>query len=118
MTASCPGRAGGNDTTPGLQLLDSPSSINRRVSAHKVPTKQRRVVEALLVGPLTTFQAEKAPVFDHCLPSTISELRKTGFSISARMITVAGYSGLPARIAEYTLASECRDRAAKWIGVQ
>jgi hypothetical protein len=73
------------------------------------------VLSALLAGSLTTFQAERAPVFDHCLPSTISELRKSGFSIATRIVTVAGYHGLPARIAEYNLAPESRDRAGRAV---
>ena len=85
------------------------STIRCPISAKHCPLS--RLVKALLAGPLTTFQAEKAPVFDHCLPSTISELRKSGFAIAARMIAVAGYSGLPARIAEYSLTPEYRERA-------
>jgi hypothetical protein len=114
LTLPCPGSAAGNSTAPGLEGTNSAPSIPQAEAAHK----RDRVLRALLAGPLTTFQAEKAPVFDHCLPSTVSELRKAGFVIATRIVTVAGYHQLPARIAEYTLAAESRDRAARVIGQQ
>jgi hypothetical protein len=113
MTLPCPGGAAGNSTAPGLEGKDSNGSIPQAGAAHK----RDRVLGALLAGPLTTFQAEKAPVFDHCLPSTVSELRKAGFIIATRIVTVSGYHGLPARIAEYTLAADSRGRAARAIGL-
>jgi hypothetical protein len=65
-----------------------------------------------LEGPLHRFQAESDPVYDHCLPSTISELRKLfGLSFHVRTVRLPGYAGRGAYVAEYTLADESVARA-------
>ncbi len=78
--------------------------------------KYQRVLKRLLDGPLHRFEAEKFPVSDHCLPSTISELRKRGVSFDVVMIRLPGYGGLGANVAQYTLAQDSRARALQLIG--
>lgn len=112
MTAESCGPAGGSNAGKGLGQHNNGSIISDSAAAHK----RDRVLLALLRGPLDTFQAERAPVFDHCLPSTISELRKSGLSIHTTMIEVTGYAGLPVRIAQYTLDPKSRERAARTVG--
>lgn len=113
MTSPYPGGAAGNSTAPGLERTDS----NGRVPRTETALKRHRVLRALLAGPLTTFQAEKAPVFDHCLPSSISELRnKDRVGIVSTRITVPGYGGHPAHIARYELTEAGRVTAEKMLG--
>tara|TARA_B100002003_G_C13706082_1_gene354676 strand:+ start:195 stop:533 length:339 start_codon:yes stop_codon:yes gene_type:complete len=46
------------------------------------PTKIARVLYHLATGgSLNSIEAEKAPLFDHCLPSTIADLKKYGLEI-------------------------------------
>ena len=83
----------------------------QRDAAHKATPKKVRLLTALLEGPKTSFELEKAPIFDHCANSTVSELRKAGVEILTEMISVPGYGGEPARIARYSLTPKARDRA-------
>lgn len=86
-------------------------------AAHKPPLKWVRVLRRLLEGPLHRFDAEKFPVSDHCLPSTVSELnRRNGISITSKLIRLPGYSRAGAYVAEYSLAEESRQAAYKLIG--
>lgn len=78
--------------------------------------KYQRVLKRMLSGPLHRFEAEKFPVSDHCLPSTISELRKRGIHFDVEMIRLPGYGGLGANVAQYTLAEESLPRALQLIG--
>lgn len=80
--------------------------------------KYQRVLKRLLDGPLHRFEAEKFPVSDHCLPSTISELRKRGVDFHVKMVRLPGYAGLGANVAQYSLAAESRDQAIALIGGQ
>lgn len=94
-----------------------PDKTNSGVSIPRSRTalKKHRVIRALLAGPLHRFQAEQFPVSDHALPSTVSELRKDGLEIVARRITVAGYAGQAAHLAEYRLAPESRQKALQLL---
>lgn len=112
MSGWRPGDAAGHSTAPGLEVAES----EVRIAPASAARKRDRVLSALLRGPLSTFQAERGPVWDHCLPSSISELRKAGLEISTKIITVAGYHGLPARIAEYHLVPTSRALAARMVG--
>jgi hypothetical protein len=96
----------------GQDLQNSPSKSNQDGAA----LKYQRVLQRLLDGPLHRFAAEKFPVSDHCLPSTISELRKRGVDFKVKMVRLPGYAGLGANVAEYTLAAESRNRALELIG--
>lgn len=80
--------------------------------------KYKRVLRALLAGPLHRFEAEKFPVSDHCLPTTISELKKRGFNIHSQLIRLPGYGGQGAHVAQYSLAPESRALALSLVGVQ
>jgi hypothetical protein len=83
----------------------------------KILHKWQRVVLRMLEGPLHRMEAEKAPVFDHCLPSTISELKKNfGLVIHARMVRLPGYAGLGAHVAEYRLDEQSFERARDLLG--
>lgn len=78
--------------------------------------KYQRVLKRLLEGPIHRFEAEKFPVSDHCLPSTISELKKRGVEIHAQTIRLPGYGRQGAHVAQYTLAAESRALALELIG--
>lgn len=78
--------------------------------------KWQRVLTALLDGPQTSRQLEREPTFDHCAPSTASELRRKGLPIVTEMIEVAGYAGEPARIARYSLDPTGREHALRLLG--
>lgn len=110
IVESGPGAPG--SATTGPKQNDSTSIITDCGSA----LKKHRVIRALLAGPLHRFQAEKFPVSDHALPSTVSELRKDGLEIIAKRITVPGYGGQAAHLAEYHLAPESRQKALQIIG--
>ena len=90
---------------------NSAASLPLIEAAHNVPTKQARVLRALLARPATSFELERAPVFDHCANSTVAELRRQGFGIQTEMVTVPGYGGRSARIARYHLHLESRAAA-------
>lgn len=85
-------------------------------AAHKPPAKKFRLLAAIVDGPKTSFELEKAPVFDHCANSTVSEWRKQGLDIRTEMVTVAGYAGESAHIARYSLAPASLDRALRLLG--
>lgn len=107
------GPASGSDAGAGR----TQQSIGGESFAHgETALKKHRVIRALLAGPLHRFQAERFPISDHALPSTISELRRDGLDIDARRITVAGYGGKAAHLAEYTLAPESRSKAIRMLG--
>lgn len=83
----------------------------------QVPLKRQRVVRRLLEGSLHRFQAERDPVYDHCLPSTISELRKVfGLDFHVRTVRLLGYAGRGAYVAEYSLAQESVSDARRLVG--
>lgn len=70
----------------------------------KIPLKRQRVVRRLLKGPLHRFDAEKHPVYDHCLPSTVSELKSQfGLVIHATTLRLPGYAERGAYVALYRL---------------
>lgn len=73
------------------------------------------MLRALLDGPLNRFEAERYPVSDHVLNSTVSELKKRGLEIYAQMIRLPGYGGQGAHVAEYRLAESSRQRALQLI---
>jgi hypothetical protein len=82
----------------------------------KILHKWQRVTKRLLAGPVHRMEAEKAPVFDHCLPSTISELKKDfGLVIHARMIRLPGYARLGAHVAEYRLDEQSMELARQLV---
>lgn len=94
----------------------NPAIQSRSVGALKPEPKYARVLRRLLEGPLHRFDAEKFPVSDHTLPSTVSELKRRGVTIQARLIRLPGYGGNGAHVAEYSLAEESRARALQIIG--
>ncbi|WP_308364310.1 MULTISPECIES: hypothetical protein [unclassified Microbulbifer] len=79
----------------------------------KDPTKLERVLAYLATGrSLHRFEAERE-VNDHCLPSTMSEI-KHGLCIPYRVRyeTVPGWHGHPTRVARYWLGRE--EQAQAW----
>jgi len=67
-------------------------------------TKKAAIVEALRHGSLNRFQAER--IGDHCLPSTISELRAEGYLIHAHAEQVMTRFGRNVRVKRYCLLAE------------
>lgn len=89
------------------------------MSGHGSERKWIRVVRRMLMGPCTRFQAEHWPTSDHCLPSTIAELRKRyGLEIHAETIVVPGFEGSPTRVSSYSLSPTSRKRALELITAQ
>lgn len=86
------------------------------VAALKPEPKYCRVLRRLLEGPLHRFEAEKHPVSDHVLNSTVSQLKKRGLEINSKLICLPGYSGEDAYVALYELAAESRQKALQLIG--
>jgi hypothetical protein len=84
----------------------------------KIPTKWKRVLEALLTGrTVNRFEAER-PVHegglsDHCLPSTVSDLQRKGIRIERRQETVRGYMGAPCECARYWIDLQDAANVAK-----
>jgi hypothetical protein len=101
----------------GPQVRPSNTKCTDELAALKPRAKKLRLLKALLDGPKTSFELEKAPVFDHCPNSTVSEWRKRGLEIHTEMVVVSGYGGEPAHIARYSLAPEARDRALGLVEV-
>jgi hypothetical protein len=99
-------------TGNGLTLTERTPTV----IAEPCALKYVRVLKRLLEGPLHRFEAEKFPVSDHCLPSTISELRKRGIDFNVKTIRLPGYAGQGANVAEYTLADQSRELALELIG--
>jgi hypothetical protein len=86
-------------------------TLHLPLAAGKPLPKKIRVLQQLLTTPLNRFDAEKYPVSDHCLPSTVSELKKKGLTIHCQLICVAGFDGGVAHIAEYRLDPLSRETA-------
>lgn len=84
-------------------------------AALKPEPKYVRVLRRLLQGPLHRFEAERYPVSDHVLNSTIAELKKRGLDIKSERIQLPGYSGADANVALYELTEESRQRALQLI---
>ena len=55
------------------------SSARNGIESSAAPTKEEEVLRALYVGSLNRFEAER--IGDHCLNSTIAELRGKGIQI-------------------------------------
>lgn len=87
----------------------------QHVAALKPEPKYCRVLRRLLDGPLHRFEAEKFPVSDHVLNSTISELKKRGLGINSTLICLPGYSRAGAYVALYSLDPESRQKALQLI---
>lgn len=101
----------------GLGSNDSAVNSLHHRAAHKSQLKWERTLRAILGGPKNSFELEKAPVFDHCPNSTVSELKKRhGLVIVTNMIRVPGYANEGAMIAEYHLADESKAKAAALLG--
>ncbi len=76
--------------------LTERATIDQQNNNIKPPTKLERVLIALLTnGSLNRLEAEKAPIFDHALNTTMScELgRRLGLTFSSTPEKCIGYSG-------------------------
>ncbi|HEY4370269.1 MAG TPA: hypothetical protein VGN07_23760 [Steroidobacteraceae bacterium] len=94
----------------------NPAIETQSAGALKPELKYVRVLRRLLTGPLHRFEAERYPVSDHVLNSTVSELKKRGVSISSSLIHLPGYSRAGCYVALYTLEESSRLRALQLIG--
>ncbi|WP_237055367.1 hypothetical protein [Microbulbifer sediminum] len=101
-----------NRTAPAQGGPDTADSkVN--ISTPKDPTKLERVLAYLANGrSFNRFEAERE-VNDHCLPSTMSEI-KHGLRIPYRVRyeSVPGWHGHPTRVARYWLGQE--EQAQAW----
>lgn len=93
------------------------ASVSHSVAARKASSKKwQRVLSALLDGPRTSRELERAPVFDHCAHSTASELKKKGIEVLSEPVVIPGYAGEPARVARYSIAPASVQRARALLG--
>jgi len=111
-------RAPVSGITGGARIINKGNSAiaSQSVGALKPLPKYVRVLQRLLEGPLHRFEAEKYPVSDHVLNSTVSELKRRGLEIHSKLIHLPGYSRAGVYVAEYTLATESRQRALQLVG--
>lgn len=99
--------SGGDAGAPtGIEATREINDSAAKIAQETAALKYLRVLRRLLEGPLHRFEAERYPVSDHVLNSTVSELKKRGLVIHSKLIRLPGYSGLGANVAEYTLAPE------------
>ena len=78
-----------------------------------VVAKYKRVLRFMLEhGSITRLQAERQPVYDHCLNSTISEMiRRHGLVFESVVEKRSGYGGIVATYKRYSVAESCLDAA-------
>lgn len=96
----------------------SKSNVCTESTPSKPELKWRRVLGAFYAGcSLNRFEAERAPINDHCLHSTVSELEGRGVRIERKPEVVRGYMGEPTYMKRYWLAPEARERAAELLGI-
>lgn len=86
-------------TTAQGNFNGSTNTIARTTAAHK----WQRFLRAILDHPHTSRELEREPVFDHVAHSTAAELRRKGVALHTEIIEIAGYAGLPARVARYSI---------------
>lgn len=67
-------------------------------------SKEKRILMLLKKGSLNRFEAEKHG--DHCLPSTVSILKKKGYSISSHMEKVPNRFGGKTSVKRYYIQPE------------
>lgn len=65
------------------------------------PSKASVIAEALLAGSLNRFEAED--LGDHVLPSTVSELRKSGITVHGAWEKVGTRFGVEAKVMRYSI---------------
>ncbi|MBV0932369.1 hypothetical protein [Marinobacterium weihaiense] len=85
------------------------SEHNRKLAA-----KYKRVLRFMLEhGSITRLQAEKPPVFDHCLPSTVSceLIRRHGLVINSVLVKHSGFGGVMTSYKQYSVAESSMDAA-------
>lgn len=101
----------------GREYQECTGNFAQTKCAHKSEPKYRRTLRALLESPKNSFELEKAPTFDYCANSTVSELKKRyGLDITAQLIRLPGYDGRGVYVAEYRIADGSRQRALRLIG--
>nr|WP_320136671.1 hypothetical protein [uncultured Amphritea sp.] len=84
----------------------------------KPPTKLERVLTHLVIqGSINRLEAEKAPVFEHALNSTMSnEIKlRLGLTFTSIPEKTLGYDGLGAIYHRYSLSSSSTEEAKKII---
>ncbi len=65
-------------------------------------TKKSHVAAVLRVRSMNRFEAERI-CFDHCLNSTVAELRRDGFVFHSEWEAVPTRAGRPARVLRYRI---------------
>lgn len=81
------------------------------------PSKQERVVTWLLThGSINRKEAEKPPIYDHCLNSTVSELRqRLELSLIGTREKHQGYGSKPTYYTRYRLTESGKKQAAELV---
>lgn len=77
---------------------------------------ERVLIYVLNYGSINRREAEKDPVFDHCLPSTISELKsRNGIEFIGVPEKLTGYEGNTAMMSRYRLTTKGVEHARKLV---
>lgn len=94
-------------TAPTLARADAADATT---SKH---TKLAAIAEALIVGSLNRFEAER--LGDHCLNTTTSLLRARGFPLVAQWEEVPTRFGKPVRVKRWRVPARDRIKARKLL---
>jgi hypothetical protein len=92
------------------------TEVNKRpaqahiTKAHPLSPRQRRLLSALLAGPVTTAEARTIAGASNA-PACVSTLRGRGLSIQTRMAPGTDRDGKPCEIGTYYLDEESRAHA-------
>ncbi len=79
-----------------------PGEASNQSNQQIYSTKKAHVAAVLRVRSMNRFEAEQI-CFDHCLNSTVAELRRDGFILSQDWETVQTRAGRPARVLRYRI---------------
>jgi hypothetical protein len=80
-----------------------------------IPTKKKRVLQALCERSYNRFEAERQ-LHDHCLHTTVSTLQNQhGIEVNRKLESVPGYQGIDTRVCRYWIAPEHVGSAIKLV---
>lgn len=100
--------------TPAAPSIEATSTTDNT----RPPTKLERVLTWLVEhGSINRLEAEKAPVFDHALPSTMSNEIKTrlGLEFTSALEQCTGFNGMGAQYKRYEFTFKGTQAAKKII---
>ncbi|KEA63123.1 hypothetical protein ADIMK_2647 [Marinobacterium lacunae] len=100
------------------KLVAAPAATNLQSTNTIKPARkiERVLIYVLNHGSINRREAEKDPVFDHCLPSTISEFKsRNGIEFIGAPEKLTGYEGHTAMMSRYRLTAPGVKQARKLV---